>query len=202
MEVEQPQRVGDGRAGLANPLGDHLLGEAELVDELAVGGGLVDGIQVSALDVLDQGHLELVAIRELADERGDPLKPGEPRCPHAPLAGDQLVAVQGLGDEDGLEDAVLPDARGELREVRVVHVPPRLVGIRDHARERHLDDRGGARGALGDQRGEAPAQRTGAAIRLHRHATAPASAAELGPRRARSSPARAWYASAPLESGR
>ena len=59
------------------------------------------------------------------------------------------------------------------------------------------DDRGRIRGTLGDERVEAPAERGGP----DGHATAPASVG-AGGRRARSSAASAWYASAPLESGR
>ena len=36
--------------------------------------GLVDRVEVGALDVLDERDLELVAVRELADERRDALE--------------------------------------------------------------------------------------------------------------------------------
>ena len=78
-EVEQPERVGDGRPGPPDPLGDLVLGEPELVDQLAVGERLLDRVEVGALDVLDEGELELVAVGELADERRDPLEAGQRR---------------------------------------------------------------------------------------------------------------------------
>ena len=175
MEVEQAERVGDGRARLADPLGDPLLGQAELVDELAIGERLVDRIEVRALDVLDERDLELIAVGELADERGDPLEAGEARRADAALAGDQLVAVEGLRDEDRLEDAVLADARGELLEARVVHVATRLVRVGRDPRERDVDDGRGARGPLRDERREPAARgRIRVAVGVHGHATAPA----------------------------
>ena len=128
-------------ARLADALRDALLGEPELVDQLAVGERLVDRVEVRALDVLDERDLELVAVRELADERGDALEAREAGGAHAALAGDELVAVEGLGDEDRLEHAVLADARRELLERRVVDAAARLVRVRRDARERDLDDR-------------------------------------------------------------
>ena len=93
-----------------------LLGQPELVDQLAVRERLLDRVEVRALDVLDERDLELVAVRELADERGDVVEARQAGGPHAALAGDELVAVERLGDEHRLEHAVLADARGELLE--------------------------------------------------------------------------------------
>ena len=93
---------------------------AELVDQLAVGVRLLDRVEVRALEVLDERQLELLAIGELADDRRDALQAGQPRGADAALAGDELVAVEGLGDEDRLDDAVLADARGERLELGFV----------------------------------------------------------------------------------
>ncbi len=95
VEVQQAERVRDGRAGLADALGDPLLRQAELVDELAVGERLVDRIEVRALDVLDERDLELIAVGQLADERGDPLEAGEARRADAALAGDRAGSRRG-----------------------------------------------------------------------------------------------------------
>ena len=175
-EVEQAERVRDGRARLADALGDVLLGEPELVDQLAVGQRLVDRVEVRALQVLDERDLELVAVGELADERRDPLEAGEAGRTHAPLAGDELVAVERLGHEDRLEHAVLADARRELLEHGVVEPVARLVRVRADARERHLDDRRrGWSARCGISEDEAAAERRGVAIGPDRHAPIPAS---------------------------
>ena len=112
-EVEQAERVRDGRSGPADPRRDLVLAEAELVDELSVGLRRLERIEVLALEVLDEGELELVAVGELADDRRDAFEAGGLRGPEATLAGDELVAVDRLGHEDRLEDAVLGDARGQ-----------------------------------------------------------------------------------------
>ena len=117
-ELEQAQRVGDGRAGAPDAGRDVVLAEPELVDQLAVGVGRLDRVEVLALQVLDERELELVAIDELADDGRDAIEAGRLGRPEAALAGDELVAVDRLGDEDRLEDAVLGDARAERRQVR------------------------------------------------------------------------------------
>ena len=111
-------------------LGDSLLGEPELLDELPVGEGLVDRVEIGALDVLDERELELVPIGELAHQGGDALEAGEASRADTSLPGDELVAVDGLGHEDGLEDAVLADARAERLEAGVVDAVARLVRVR------------------------------------------------------------------------
>jgi hypothetical protein len=45
--------------------------EGEPVDELPIRGGLLDRVEVLALEVLDQGKLELLASRRLPDDRRD-----------------------------------------------------------------------------------------------------------------------------------
>ena len=58
--------------------------------------GLLDRVEVGALEVLDERELELVPVGELADDGRDPLQPGHLRGAHASLAGDELVALEGL----------------------------------------------------------------------------------------------------------
>jgi len=76
-QLEQAQRVGDGGSFLADPDGERLLGVAVLVDESAVSLRLLDGVEVGALDVLDEGHLEGAGAFRLADDDGDLVKAGQ-----------------------------------------------------------------------------------------------------------------------------
>ena len=62
-------------------VGDVVLAEAELVDQLAIGVGRLDRVEVLALEVLDERELELLAIGELADDRRDPLEAGRDARP-------------------------------------------------------------------------------------------------------------------------
>ena len=168
-----------------------------------------------------------VAIGELADERGDPFEAGEAGRAHASLAGDELVAVERLRDEDGLEHAVLPDARRELLEHGVVDAVAGLVRVGRDPRQRHLDDRCPTRPAAAGSATTSPRPSAGA---LRSAFTSCADPRELGAgrssdgsltpgagsgrsadrataargtaRRPRTSRASARYASAPFDSGR
>ena len=62
-ELEQTQRVGDRRPALADPRGHLLLGQAEVLDQLLVGRRLFEGVEVLAVEVLDQRLLDRAARR-------------------------------------------------------------------------------------------------------------------------------------------
>ena len=129
-EVEKAKRVRDGRSGTTDPRRDFVLAEAELVDELSVGFRRLERIEILALQVLDQRELELVAIGELAHDCRDAFEAGGLRGPEPALAGDELVAVDRLGHEDRLDDAVLADARGQGRQAVGVEPLAWLVRVR------------------------------------------------------------------------
>ena len=174
MKIEQPKRVRHGRPCLADPVGDLLLGEPELIDQLAIRERLVDRVEIRALDVLHQRDLELVTIGELSHDGGDAIEACEASRTHTPLAGDQLVPGDRLRHEDRLEDAMLADARRKLLELTLVDVAAGLERVGLDLRERDLDDRGRGRRPRGDQRVQAAAERRRGAIRLERHAGDPA----------------------------
>ena len=72
---------------------DLVVGEAEVLDELLVRGGLFEWVELLALEVLDQRLLERGAVVGLAHECRDRLQPDPARRPPASLPGDQLEAV-------------------------------------------------------------------------------------------------------------
>ena len=86
---------------------DVVLGEPELLDELPIGFRRLERVEVLALQVLDERELDLLAIGQLADDSRDALQPGRLCGAQSAFAGDELEAVDGLGHEDRLQDAVL-----------------------------------------------------------------------------------------------
>ena len=70
-EFEEAEEVCDRGAVLAGALGHLLLGEAELAGEALVGAGLLDRIEVLALEVLDDGDLHRLLVGDLTDDGGD-----------------------------------------------------------------------------------------------------------------------------------
>ena len=129
-EVEESQRVRHGRSRPADPGREVVLAEPELLDELPICFGSLERIEVFPLEVLDQRDLELLAIGELPDDRRDALDAGRLRGAEATLTGHELVAVEGFGDEDRLEHAMLEDARGQRRQAFWVEALARLERVR------------------------------------------------------------------------
>jgi hypothetical protein len=145
-QPQEPQRVADGGAALADQLGDLLVGVAVLLDEALVGLGELDGVEVFPLNVLDEGELEGLAGVQLLDDDLDLVEPGFLAGAPAALAGDDLVAI-GVGgeaaDDDGLDEPPVLDGGGELREALQVEVLARLAALGDN-----LLDGAGKDGAL------------------------------------------------------
>ena len=112
-QVEQAESVADVRAGAADPLGELFVSRAEVVEQLLVRRRLFEGIELRAVKVLDERVAEHVVVGRLADDGRDAVKPGSLRCPHPPLAHDELVAVGAeLPHDDRLEQADLGDGGG------------------------------------------------------------------------------------------
>jgi hypothetical protein len=205
-QVEESKRVGHGRASTADPIGDIVLAEAELVDQLPVCLGRLEGIEIFALQVLDKGELELVAVGELPDDGRDAFEAGRMGGPEPALAGDELVAVNGFRDQDRLQDTVLGDARRERGQTVLIEAFAGLMRVRADARDRDLDGTALPGAALRDERCETSTQALGPLGPDGHEAAAiivPSLDADAAtrPSRVLSSFARAEYADAPVDSG-
>ena len=78
--------------GPADPLGQLVVGAAEVLEQLLVGGRLLERVELGAVQVLQQRVAEHVGVVGGPDDRGDPLEPGLLGGPPPALAHDQLVA--------------------------------------------------------------------------------------------------------------
>ena len=76
-ELEQADVVADGDALLPDALGELRLCQTMLLDELLVGQGYFDGVEVFALDVLDESKLQQFAFLRRADVCGECLQPSQ-----------------------------------------------------------------------------------------------------------------------------
>ena len=144
-QSEQTQCVGDRRATLADAIGDLLVRQSEVVDQLLEGGRLLERREVLAMEVLDQRLLDDGQVVGAAYERRDRRQPGAPGGTPPALAGDQLVAGPRLdrADQDRLQDADLLDAGGELGQRLLVEVDARLMRVGRDVGDRDVDqDRG------------------------------------------------------------
>ena len=136
--VEKPQRIGDRRPRAAHAAGDLFLGQTELVDQAAEGSRLVHRVEVGSLQVLDQSQAQLLLLIRRPNERRDAGQAGQPCRAQAALTGNQLIAAFDGRHEDRLEQTVLADALGEVRESRFVELAPGLIGVGDHIVDRDL----------------------------------------------------------------
>ena len=137
-QLKQPHRVRDRRPGPTHTLGELLMREPEVVDELPISERGLDGIKILALEVLDEGELKLLPIGQLADHRRDPIQPDGDRRSETPLAGHQLIPLEGLGHEDRLDHPVLANARDQGGKRRVIDPLAWLVRVRSDPSEGDL----------------------------------------------------------------
>ena len=61
-KIQEPKGIGDMTAALADRVGELLLGIIELFEQEPVGTRLFEGIEIRALDVLDQRDLKRFAV--------------------------------------------------------------------------------------------------------------------------------------------
>ena len=129
-QAQQAQGVGHRRAVLADPLGHLVLGEVEAAHQVAVGLGLLDRVEILALDVLDQRHFQGPVLGDVLDDHRDVLEPGPLGGPPAPLAGDDLIMVAGIAHHQRLDHPLLADRGDQFRHLGVVEALARLPGVR------------------------------------------------------------------------
>ena len=96
-QAEQPDGVGDLRAGPADPAGQLLLRGAEVGEQLLVGGRLLERVELRAVQVLQQRVAQHPVVGGVAHDRRDGREADPLRRAPAALAHDQLVARRRRG---------------------------------------------------------------------------------------------------------
>ncbi len=127
-------------AALADDAGEIRLLVVELVGQRVVAHGFFQRIEIGALDVLDDGDLQRLAVADLEQQNRDLVQAGALRRPPPPLAGDDLVGIDGAGDrahQDRLENSFFLDGVGELGQLGLGVVPARIARVRPHELDRH-----------------------------------------------------------------
>ena len=123
---------------LPDPRRDVVVGEGEVLDQLLVGRGFLERIELLALDVLDDRLLEHRGIVGRTHDRGDRLQPDPARRAPAALAGDQLEPVAARAHEHRLEHTDFADRLRQRGERLLVEVLARLLRVRTDRRDRNV----------------------------------------------------------------
>src|ERR1019366_6675243 len=93
-KLEKTEGVGDRRSTFPHPLGDLFMREPEFIDELLIRSRFLQGVEVFAMEVLDQGLLETGDVARIGlNEDRYGLQPGPAGGAPATLSGDELVAL-------------------------------------------------------------------------------------------------------------
>ena len=140
-QLEEPQAVCHEGPAPPQTVGALLLGQAAALDHGREGGGDLDGGEVLPLDVLDEGELARFGLGGGQDSGGDLPQARQGRRTPAPLPGDDAEASVLLPpQEEGLEDAVKLDGRGQVLQPLLVHLLPGLFRVRPEVLQAHPVD--------------------------------------------------------------
>ena len=125
-----------------------LVGAAEVVEQLGVGGRLLQRVQLLAMQVLQQRVAQHRLVGGLANDGRDLGELGELGRPPAALTHDELVVLAAeRAHDDRLQQPDLADAGGELLQRLLVEVLPGLAAVRGdpgHGDHAQLPDDGAA----------------------------------------------------------
>jgi hypothetical protein len=155
-DLEETEGVGDGDAAATDFLGDLFLGEVELGLELGVALGFFEGVEVFALEILDEGEFEDFAVGGGPFDDGDVGEAGEAGGAPTPFAGDQFENVAYGPDDEGLDDSLFADGICQFTQGFVGEVAAGLEGAGSDLIEWDPADsrgNGGARIRPGDGHG-------------------------------------------------
>jgi hypothetical protein len=144
-ERQEADRVGHGRLAPADPLGNVILFEPEVVQQATVCASPLERTQVLPLQVFNQGRLERSPIVQVPDDGRNSLEARGRRRPPPPLAGNQLEPARlawSRSDQDRLEDSMLTDRRLEFGERFDIEAAAWLQRIGPDLLNRDLDDSG------------------------------------------------------------
>jgi shikimate kinase len=130
-KVQQPERIADVGAGAANLLGQLFMRSAEIVEQLLVRRRLFEGIQLLAMQVLQQRVPQHVVVVRLPDDGRDVLQARPLRSAPAALTHDEFVASAAEATHhDRLQQPHFGNGSGEFVQRVFVKGTPWLPRIR------------------------------------------------------------------------
>jgi hypothetical protein len=130
FELEEADGVGDCGAIFSGAFGDLLLGKVKLIGEALKGVGLLDWIEIFALEIFDERHLHCHTFRYVAHDDGYAVQLCALGRAPATFAGDKLIAAGAAAHNERLNDAARTDRLRELFQGLFAEARARLIGAR------------------------------------------------------------------------
>ena len=140
-QLEHAQQVRHGGAAAADFRGGLGLGVPHGLHQVLDGLGLLQGIQVPALDIFHQGQFLHLLFRIVPHQDRHGLQLRQPGRPQAPLAGDEFIVQALPADDQGLDNAVFPDGVRQFGQFVLVKGLAGLPGVRLDAADFHFQGR-------------------------------------------------------------
>ena len=172
FKLQEADGVRNGGSVFAGAVGNILLSELEIGHQAFKCPRLLEGIEILALNIFNQGDLERLRLRDLADDCGNARQTRALRRSPAALAGNELIAGPVRAQDERLDYAARADRARQLLERLFTKSRPWLIRAWVDQVDVHLVrarqcgrdcNRGGAslrlRLGLPDQGAQAPSQR-------------------------------------------
>jgi hypothetical protein len=139
-EAEQPQRVGDGGTVLSHFAGDFIMGQCEFIDQARISLCPLNGVQVFALNILNDCKFKLFLLSSTANDSRHGLKPGQFGGAQAAFPGNQRVLIRSFcGDDDQrLDDAMFPNGTSQIIQSIAIEINARLMRVGQNLFNRNL----------------------------------------------------------------
>ena len=109
-----------------------------MIDQLRVALGLLDWVEVFALQIFHERQLERRSVVHVADDDRHLGQAGHLRGAPTAFAGDEFVTALARPHDQRLHDAVLADRLGQLVQRVVVESVARLHCARENCADRHF----------------------------------------------------------------
>ena len=126
---QQTQRIRHGGTRDAHPLGGLLLGQTQLLGQTAVAFGLFHWVQVLSLQVFNERQRVGGLLVHVQHDGRDLVEACQTAGTPAAFTGDNLISIPCFPQGNGGNNAVFPDALGQILQRRRVKILSGLPGV-------------------------------------------------------------------------
>src|SRR5260370_36377289 len=115
-QLQEAQGVGDDSPALADFGGHFVLFKLELLDQLRITLGFLDGVKIFPLEILYEGEFEDGTVICLSKDHGDLGQAEQLSCPPAAFSSDQFEVIIPFSDNKRLDDTLFADGVSEFAQ--------------------------------------------------------------------------------------